>query len=593
MSSETPSRSSLAHRIVSVVVLVAIVALLVHVGRLAGRAEEAGEPEKIYNLWTTAPALVAIGLAIITRQVVISLAVGVLVAAFMLLPCWPADQTYEANNAAVAGARVAVETFLVGAMADPDHIKIMVFTLTIGAMVGIIGATGGTAALVHLVSRRARKRRAGQLVAWAAGLVVFFDDYANSMIVGPTMRPIFDRLKISREKLAYVVDSTAAPVASIALIGTWVGAEIGFIQSGLDDLSGALPAALGGVTAYESFLFSLPYRFYPIFALVLVMLVAATGRDFGPMARAEAAVPTNPPPDTPGQKQVPIRRWWLAGVPVLILISGTLAIIISTGVASLPKGQPFTFRTVLEQADPYASILYAAIGSAAVAALLGTLSRAVSLRQTMEAAMAGMAGMFPAIVVLVLAWSLSAATQALHLGEAVTASLQRAEVSAEWLPLLIFLAAAGVSFATGTSWGTMGILCPVVVTVSARLIADLPPEPALQLFYASVGSVLAGAIFGDHCSPISDTTVLSAAASGCSLEQHVWTQAPYAAVAALVAVVAGNLLCGVCGLPWWLAWVVGAGLLLLIVRGLGRPAGPVTSSLQASTKPGLRETAPD
>jgi Na+/H+ antiporter NhaC len=540
------------------------------------RREPGVTPEETYGLYTLTPALVAIGLAIVTRQVLPSLALGVVVASFMLLPFLPDDADFATERSWVAGLRVAVETYVVGAMTDADHIKIIIFTLTIGGMVGVISANGGTAALVQRVARGATGRRAGQLVAWVAGWIVFFDDYANSMIVGPTMKPVFDRLRLSRAKLAYVVDSTAAPVASIALVGTWIGAEVGYIQDGLDALSRTgTPPALADVTAYESFLYSLPHRFYPILALLMVGMIAVTGRDFGPMAAAERKAGHATGTDTdPAASRRPA-FWWLAAVPVLLLITGTVGIILVTGFSGVSKNHTFRLQDVLTNADPYASILYAAIASLAVAVALGAVARAAAIKDGLDAAMKGMGTMLPAVVILVFAWALSASTQALHLGTVATTFLQQADVSVAWLPLWIFLAAAGVSLATGTSWGTMAILCPVAVEVVGRLVVDLPADAGREVFYASVGSVLAGAIFGDHCSPISDTTVLSAAASGCSLEDHVWTQAPYAAVAALVAILTGNILGNVLGLPVWFALAIGIGSLALIVRLAGRPAAGI------------------
>jgi len=390
------------------------------------------------------------------------------------------------------------------------------------------------------------------------------------MIIGPTLRPVFDRLRLSRAKLSYIVDSTAAPVASIALIGTWIGAEIGYIQDGLEGLARlGTPACVADVTAYQAFLQSLPYRFYPIFALVLVGLLAGMGRDFGPMLKAERIAVSAPAP-AELEAAVHRRRGWLAAIPVLILVAGTVAIILITGIRTVPEGESVTAQAVLSGADAFGSILYAAIASLVIAALLGIITRAGPLAQTMEATLEGMARMFPAVVVLVLAWALSKSTSDLRLGAVATSFLQGADVKLTWLPLLIFLAAAGVSLATGTSWGTMAILCPAAVEVAGRLVVDLPSDDAHRVFYASVGAVLAGAIFGDHCSPISDTTVLSAAASGCSLEEHVWTQAPYALAACVVAALAGNVLCTWLGWPAGLCIGLGVMALAAVVRGLGR-----------------------
>ncbi|HUU96188.1 MAG TPA: Na+/H+ antiporter NhaC family protein, partial [Phycisphaerae bacterium] len=191
-------------------------------------------PEKKYGAWVLVPPIATIILAIALRQVIPALSIGVLVAAFMLVPCLAPQDAY--GGGVIGGLRLAIETYLVNALTDTDHIKIIVFTFSIGGMIGIIAANGGTGAVVNAVARWASNRRRGQITTWLAGLVVFFDDYANAMIVGPSMRPICDRLRISRAKLAYIVDSTAAPVSSIVPIGTWVGAEIGFIRDGLDQL---------------------------------------------------------------------------------------------------------------------------------------------------------------------------------------------------------------------------------------------------------------------------------------------------------------------------------------------------------------------
>ncbi len=546
---------------------------------------------KTYGLWVLLPAIVAILLAIFTRQVVPALVVGVFVGAYMIVPCLTPDSAYAESNSIVAGFRLACEKYVVGAIIDSKdgfgHVKIMVFTLIIGFMVGVIGRNGGTAGIVKLIAGNTDSPRRGALTAWFAGLVVFFDDYANTMIVGPTMRSVFDRLKISRAKLAYIVDSTAAPVASLALVGTWVGAEIGFINEGLDDLaaSGA-PAfmldangsVINGMTAFVS---SLPYRFYPILALVLVFWVSLTGRDFGPMKRAQlrAATGDEERPYEAGtprlEHKIAPPRWWLGLLPVLVLLGATVLILYLTGT----NGQTATPQTgtwweqstaVLNNADPYQSIFYGAVLAAIAAVVLTLAAGACSTRDAVEAGLEGMSRMFPAIVILVLAWAISQVEQDLSLGYVVSDRLRAADFPVEWIPLAVFASAAGISFATGTSWTTMGILCPVTVSIMANMAAGLDPAHAQQLFYAAVGSVLAGAIFGDHCSPISDTTVLSSIASGCRHESHVWTQIPYAVVTAIVAMGMGDVACNVYGQPWYYGLAAGMVVLLLIVLIFGR-----------------------
>ena len=524
-----------------------------------------------YGGWVLLPALVAIVCAILTRQVIPSLFLGVLVGAFMLLRLESSPPT-GAGGMFIGTVVSAIEKYIIGALVDSDRMKIVVFTLTIGGMVGVVGATGGTRALVALVARRASNRKRGQATAWLAGLVVFFDDYANTMIVGPTMQPICDRLKISRAKLAYIVDSTAAPVASIALVGTWVGTELGYIGDGLKDVAAnGTPAFLSGVDAWNAFLNSIPHRYYAVLAIVMVILVAFTGRDFGAMRRYEQrAAESDSVSETEAAGNI---RWlWLlAGLPILILVGVTGIVLLYPGwqVVSQARlaGQEWTFKMLFEGADSYNAILYGALASVVAAIALGIFSRQATFKTTMDAMMEGMGRMFPAIVVLVLAWALSSAAQDLHVGEVVSTWLNQKGFSIRWLPLAVFVSAAGVSFATGTSWGTMGILCPMVVRIAAELGGAAPSEEALNLFYASVGSVLAGAIFGDHCSPISDTTVLSSIASGCSLEDHVWTQIPYAIVVALVSVLTGNILCSWTGLSPWLGLVLGI-ILIWIILGL-------------------------
>lgn len=540
----------------------------------AAAAPVARTPGGHYGPFVLAPPVLTIVLAIALRQVIPALLIGVLIAAGML--AWhaqPPDSLAASGAFFVASVRGAVETYVVGALADESRLKIILFTLLIGAMVGIIARNGGTQAIVHAVAGWASTRRRGQVATWFAGLVVFFDDYANAMIVGPSMRPICDRLRISRAKLAYLVDSTAAPVSSIALIGTWIGTEIGFIQEGLDGLA-ARPDFLIGVNGYDAFLTSLAYRFYPILALVMVLLVGWLDRDFGPMLRAEREQGQAPEPTAAGDAVAGGRAWY-AGVPVLILVGVTLVLLGTTGWAAVQaEGEQLTgfelLRAVISNADSYNAILYGAFAAAVAAAIISLATFRLNLAETMDAATDTMARMLSTIMILTLAWALSDAMQALELGEVARGLLQSGGFNVHALPLLIFASACVVSFATGTSWGTMGILCPAAVTIAAGLVADLPADTASRLFYASVGAVLAGAVFGDHCSPISDTTVLSSIASDCRLEEHVWTQMPYAVVVAAVSVLMSDILGGFFGLPWWAGLALGVAALVLILLAFGR-----------------------
>ena len=574
----------------------------------APSVERTPKKAKSYGLYVLLPAAVAILLAIFTRQVVPAIFLGVLAGAYMLVPCLANDHAFADQYSIIAGFRLAVETYVLGAVLDPYHMKIIIFTLMIGFTVGVIGVNGGTAGMVNLVAGKTESPRRGALTAWAAGLVVFFDDYANTMIVGPTMRSVFDKLRLSRAKLAYIVDSTAAPVASLALIGTWVGMEVGYINDGLTEVAAAgapefLMTDSGQImNGMQAFICSLPYRFYPILALFLVFLTALTGRDFGPMKKSESRAISKvdtPPVSTsedgePGRRSDDLQpRWWLGLAPILMLVGATITVLVVSGYRSEdtvavmnavgPDGtlswaaKPWWERAseIIGNGDSYTSIYYGAFLAALTAVVLTLLARAGSVRNAADAGLDGMARMFPAVVILVLAWALSSVQQHLQLGDIVSERLSNAGYAAQWLPLSVFISSALISFATGSSWGTIGIMCPATVVIAVRLIApeaSLDTAAAQSLFYASVGSVLAGSVFGDHCSPISDTTVLSSIASGCPHEEHVWTQIPYAVVAAVAAMGLGDVMCSVYKQPWYLGLGAGAVFLLLFIFIVGRKA---------------------
>ncbi len=556
-------------------------------------AEFGSDDPRGYGLWVLVPAVAAIGLTILTRQVVASLFVGLILGAFMYALCLPQGAPFAGHNFFVACIRLTMEKYIVGSIHEtPEQnyarIKVLIFTFLVSFMVGVIGRNGGTAGMVRIVAGQSASPRRGALTAWLAGMMVFFDDYASCMIIGPTMRPVFDRLKRSRAMLAYIVDATASPVASLAIIGTWIGAVLGYISSGLDPVlkAGApgflLDAQGNAVTAMQAFIYSLPYRFYPILAIVCAFVVALLGRNFGPMRTSEnralsrrdldaSAPEAGPQPAAP--------TWWLGFFPVAALVLTTLVILAVTGLAH-PQTQAMLGQTdlawwekgarIIGAADSYLSILYGSLAAAVSAILLTIIARTCRLADAMDAGLASMAHTVPALAILVLAWGLSQVEQDLMLGEVLTAKMQAMNFPATWLPLAIVIVASLISFCTGTSWGTMGILCPIAIPLAVKLCADLPPEQALTIFYASVGSVLGGAIFGDHCSPISSTTVLSAIGSDCPLVEHVWTQMPYALVTVVVAIGVGEVGCVVYGQPWYYALAAGSAAIFLVVLIFGR-----------------------
>jgi len=513
-------------------------------------------PKDSFGLWSLTPAIVAIILAIVTRQVLVALSIGILTGAAMMA-CLAG--TYNP----IGWLTTAIDVYLYRTLvpvadsaAEFDKLQVLFFTLMIGAMVGTIEAAGGTRAMVARVTRHMKTRQRGQLGAFFAGLVVFFDDYANAMIVGPSMRPVFDRLRLSREKLAYIVDSTAAPVASL-FIGTWLATEIQYIDVGLDALGDARPGFLADMSASKAFWASIPYRTYAWLALVMVFLVAVSGRDLGTMRKAESDAVRTPAAGGATDAEDNGDRWLIGLLPVAMLVFLTIGLMITTGVATCrAEGIDLAWKSraaigesimdILAKCDSYIALQYGSLAAAVLAVIMSVGGRALSLAKAMDAFLNGMSRMFAACVVLILAWGLSQVSQDLQLGEVARERLQHlideGLFGHAFLPLAIFLTAAFVSFATGTSWGTLGIICPATVTIAAGLLADMPAQQAMPLFYASVGAVLTGAVFGDHCSPISDTTVLSSIASECDLGAHVWTQLPYAIIVALAGILCTDIL---------------------------------------------------
>ena len=559
------------NRIILLAILV-VVALPVMMGAAFGSPEEGVAPEasrQDFGWLSVIPPVLAIGMALLTRQVVVALLLGVYFGALIIT-----------GNPGSAFLRVG-DTYLVGALADDSHAAILMFSSILGGMVGVLSRSGATEGVVHWLTSRVAGRRGGQVSTVVMGTIIFFDDYANTLLVGSTMRPWTDRLKISREKLAYLVDSTAAPVATVAVISTWVGFEVGLIQEAMSRLS-------TDTNAYTFFLQTIPYSYYPLLTLLFVYLIAFTGRDFGPMRQAErrayheglvlrpGARPASeaPKPDDElaagygGQAASPL----LAGIPILSVILATaLGIYFNGRQAALAAGTASpTLRDVLNSADSFAVLTWAALIGATLAVVLVVASRRLTLMEALDGFMDGVKAMVIAVTILLLAWSLSAICDSLGTAHYLV-EVSRPVLSARLLPMVVFILAAAVSFATGTSWGTMAILMPLVYPLGLHLPVDagLPAATALHIHLAAVSAVLAGAVFGDHCSPISDTTILSSLASGSDHVDHVKTQMPYALTVAGISALFGYLPVGF-GLSPWLSLGMGAVGVVLVVWRAGK-----------------------
>ena len=532
-----------------------------------------------FPLWMSLlPPLIAIVLALVLKEVYISLFLGVFVGAATL-----AVGESGSLSGIVTGFLRSLEHYVVEAVADKSHVSILVFSLLIGAMVAVISRNGGMQGVVNRLARLAKDARSGQLATYMMGIAIFFDDYANSLVVGNTMRPVTDRLRISREKLSYLVDSTAAPVAALAFVTTWIGAELGYISDGISQLRG-FPA---DQSPYLLFLSSLPYSFYPILTLLFILGLILTGRDFGPMLKAERRARTTGRVSrlqgkatdahldefAPAEGVKPRARY--AVIPVLTLVGGVIWGLFHTGYqaevwANEELGLVKKLSETIGGADSYAALLWASITALSVAIVLSIASKRLSLKASMESMMSGFRAMMGALVILALAWALGGVTKDMHTAGFLT-ELLGSQISPVWLPALAFVLSALIAFSTGSSWSTMAIMFPIMIPLvwEAGLQTGWPVDDILPILHNVIASVLAGSVVGDHISPISDTTILSSLASNCDHLDHVRTQIPYALVVGGVSLLLGVLPTSL-GLPAWAGMLLGIVFLALVIARFGK-----------------------
>ncbi len=517
-------------------------------------------------LWMSIlPPLVAIVMALLIKEVISSLFVGILTGTFIMAYYGGASPA----SALGGGLLRVVDTYVVGSLFDADHVTIIVFTLIIGGMVRIITANGGMQGVVNRLSRRARGPRSGQLMTFFMDLCIFFDDYSNTLVVGNTMRPIADKLKVSREKLAYIVDSTSAPVVAVAFVTTWIGAELSYIQDGI--------RAIGlEASAYSVFFHSLAYSFYPFLTLGFVLMIIFSGRDFGPMLTAERKARQTTLMETEMTNSVAKPAHIIdALIPLTVLIFGTIIGLIATGYdASVWQASTGFFSKLsatIGAANSYKALLWASILSLLTAIVVTLLRGDMKFGKIMEEMVEGFKAMFNAVLILTMAWAIALVTKDMHTAEFVSQLLVQWSLSPVVVPVLTFLLAALIGFSTGTSWGTMAILYPLILPASWLLCQEqgLSVEATMPLFYNVVASVLAGSVMGDHCSPISDTTIMSSLASSCNHLQHVRTQMPYALTVGGVAMLIGVLPTAL-GLPSWTAFLLAFSVLWIVVRLVGK-----------------------
>ena len=507
-----------------------------------------------FGIFTLIPPIVAILLAFITKNVVISLFIGVLSGGFIL------NLTGFNVFGALTQAFLDFINRALNSLSDPWNAGIVMQVLVIGGVINLVAKMGGAKAIAEALAKKAKTAKSAQLITWFLGICVFFDDYANSLIVGPIMRPVADKMKISRERLAFIIDATAAPIAGLAIISTWIGLEVSLISEGFESI---------GVEAsgFGVFLQTIPYRFYNILILAFIVITIITLREFGPMRKAEISARklkdltneevavTSSHMDELEPKEGVKLSIWNAIVPIGALIISAIVAFYYSGYSSIMAGDdiaikaivtnsPLSFKAILEvfaASDASIALLQSAIFSTVVAIVMAVWKKIFTISEAIEVWIDGMKGLIITAVILILAWSLGSVIKELGAAEYLVEALNGA-IPAFLLPSLIFILGAIISFSTGSAYGTMSILMPLAIPLAYKI------NPEMSFVIVSTSAVLTGAIFGDHCSPISDTTILSSMGAGCSHIDHVKTQMWYALFVAAITILFGYIPAGF-GLP--------------------------------------------
>ncbi|ELY98524.1 Na+/H+ antiporter NhaC-like protein [Natrialba chahannaoensis JCM 10990] len=551
------------------------------------------------------PPLLAIALAIVTRRPILSLFVGIWSGGIIATGTHGIGQTFD---------------WITGSIGDVFHAQILVFTLLLGSGVALIWRLGGATAVRNWATERLQTQRTTGLTTWILGMLLFFDDYANTAIVGNTMREISDQMRISREKLSYIVDSTAAPVATIGL-SSWVAFQLSMIDEGYESLvdDDDLDVAAGDVPGvFETFVGSIPFNIYSLLAIVMVGVIVLSRRDYGEMLTAEhrswQTGKVNRDDAQPLQEveedlrepieQKPMLRTFFA--PIVTLIAITLAGAFWTGyqdwtASQAEAGEPTSLFAAIEgesfleilssisnilvdivgAGDFAAALVWGSFAMVATAIIIGLAYDLFDLDDSVETVLEGFELMLTAVTVLILAWAISAVAEDLGTGDYV-AGVAEGVISPELLPIVVLFVAAFVAFTMGSSWATMGIVTPIAISVAYNLSGTFELMPVI------VGAVFSGAIFGDHTSPISDTSVLSSTFTGADLIDHIRTQMYYAVTVMFVAVIC-YLLYGYLSVPPVVFLPIGVVLLVGLVYalseldGLRRGVDPKASAVTRDT----------
>ncbi len=479
------------------------------------------------TFWSLLPPIVAIGLALITKEVYSSLFAGILVGGLL----------YANFNPVITMNHVLSDGFI-ASVSDSYNVGILLFLIILGALVSMMNKAGGSAAFGRWASTKIKSRIGAQLCTIVLGVLIFIDDYFNCLTVGSVMRPVTDKNNISRAKLAYLIDATAAPICIIAPISSWAAAVAGFAQD-------------SGMNGIQLFISAIPYNFYAILTIVMMITIALMKFDYGPMKKHEENAKKGDLfttakelfQDAADGNANPKGRVIDLVLPVVILIiSCVIGMIYSGGFFTAGEEGYRSFITAFSNSDASVGLFYGSFVTMLLTIVFMMLRRVLSFKECMASIPDGFKAMVPAIMILVCAWTLKTMTDSLGAPAFIEGVVESSAASfMNFLPAIIFLIAIGMSFATGTSWGTFGILIPIVLMVFGF------DKGAITI--VAISACMAGAVCGDHCSPISDTTIMASAGAQCDHINHVSTQLPYAITVAAVSFVS-YIIAGFCPNAW-------------------------------------------
>ena len=469
------------------------------------------------TIWSLLPPVIAIVLALITKEVYSSLFIGILCGGLL----------YSGFNIVGTMEHVFVDGFI-GNVADAWNVGILIFLVILGAMVQLMNNAGGSAAFGRWSVEHVKSKVGAQICTIVLGMLIFIDDYFNCLTVGSVMRPLTDKHGISREKLAYLIDATAAPVCIIAPISSWAAAVTGMVE---------------GVNGLSLFVKAIPYNYYALLTILMMFVLTIGKFDYGPMSLAERSELLNEReegkkvhPSVTGADDTVVERKASSRGTVAHLIIPVIVLIICCVIGMIYTGGFFdgeTFVDAFAASDASVGLVLGSVVALIFTMIFNMVTGVMPFKRCMLALTDGFKAMVPAILILVMAWTLNSMTASLGAAEYVAGIVEGfADNSAlmSLLPCIIFLIGCGLAFATGTSWGTFGILIPIIVPVFG---ADMSNE----LMIICISACMAGAVCGDHCSPISDTTIMASAGADCNHIQHVSTQLPYALTAAILSAI--------------------------------------------------------